>query len=378
VRKSILFLASHPMSLQTFMLPHIRRLDAFYDISLMANFEDGTVPAKLGLDIDIESLPIVRKIDGLRDIKALWFLFRFLRKKQFNAIHTITPKAAFIGMLASWAAGVPIRTHSFTGQVWANKKGLKRVVLKFFDKVTSILATDLLIDSPSQKDFLIKEGVVSNLNSDVLGSGSICGVNVDRFSQNERVKSEIRDELRTSVDAIVCLYLGRLNRDKGVLDLARAFAQVSDKHPLAELWVVGPDESDCYSEMHVLLGKAANSVKRIGFTSTPERYMQAADLFCLPSYREGFGSSVIEAAACGVPALASRIYGLTDAVVEGQTGWMHNAGDVQDLAEKLDYLLAAPAELALKGEAAREYVENYFAEEIVTDAMLQFYQKRLS
>ena len=378
MRKSILFLASHPMSLQTFMLPHIRRLDAFYDISLMANFEDGTVPAKLGLDIDIESLPIVRKIDGLRDIKALWFLFRFLRKKQFNAIHTITPKAAFIGMLASWAAGVPIRTHSFTGQVWANKKGLKRVVLKFFDKVTSILATDLLIDSPSQKDFLIKEGVVSNLNSDVLGSGSICGVNVDRFSQNERVKSEIRDELRTSVDAIVCLYLGRLNRDKGVLDLARAFAQVSDKHPLAELWVVGPDESDCYSEMQVLLGKAANSVKRIGFTSTPERYMQAADLFCLPSYREGFGSSVIEAAACGVPALASRIYGLTDAVVEGQTGWMHNAGDVQDLAEKLDYLLAAPAELALKGEAAREYVENYFAEEIVTDAMLQFYQKRLS
>jgi len=378
VRKSILFLASHPMSLQTFMLPHIRRLDAFYDISLMANFEDGTVPAKLGLDIDIESLPIVRKIDGLRDIKALWFLFRFLRKKQFNAIHTITPKAAFIGMLASWAAGVPIRTHSFTGQVWANKKGLKRVVLKFFDKVTSILATDLLIDSPSQKDFLIKEGVVSNLNSDVLGSGSICGVNVDRFSQNERVKSEIRDELRTSVDAIVCLYLGRLNRDKGVLDLARAFAQVSDKHPLAELWVVGPDESDCYSEMQVLLGKAANSVKRIGFTSTPERYMQAADLFCLPSYREGFGSSVIEAAACGVPALASSIYGLTDAVVEGQTGWMHNAGDVQDLAEKLDYLLAAPAELALKGEAAREYVENYFAEEIVTDAMLQFYQKRLS
>jgi len=378
VRKSILFLASHPMSLQTFMLPHIRRLDAFYDISLMANFEDGTVPAKLGLDIDIESLPIVRKIDGLRDIKALWFLFRFLRKKQFNAIHTITPKAAFIGMLASWAAGVPIRTHSFTGQVWANKKGLKRVVLKFFDKVTSILATDLLIDSPSQKDFLIKEGVVSNLNSDVLGSGSICGVNVDRFSQNERVKSEIRDELGVSTDAIVCLYLGRLNRDKGVLDLARAFAQVSDKHPLAELWVVGPDESDCYSEMQVLLGKAANSVKRIGFTSTPERYMQAADLFCLPSYREGFGSSVIEAAACGVPALASSIYGLTDAVVEGQTGWMHNAGDVQDLAEKLDYLLAAPAELALKGEAAREYVENYFAEEIVTDAMLQFYQKRLS
>ena len=105
--------------------------------------------------------------------------------------------------------------------------------------------------------------------------------------------------------------------------------------------------------------------------------MKAADLFCLPSYREGFGSSVIEAGACGVPALVSRIYGLTDAVVEGQTGWMHRAGDVQDLAQQLDYLFTNANELALKGKGARKYVETFFAEDIVTDAMLQFYRKRL-
>ena len=162
-----------------------------------------------------------------------------------------------------------------------------------------------------------------------------------------------------------------------MLDLAVAFAKVELTYPQAELWVVGPDEANWFEQMQVLLGDATNQVKRVGFTPEPERFMQAADLFCLPSYREGFGSSVIEAAACGVPALASRIYGLTDAVAEGLTGWMHEAGNVQDLAQQLNTLLANPAELAAKGQAARQYAETVFAEEAITVAMLQFYKKRL-
>jgi len=202
-------------------------------------------------------------------------------------------------------------------------------------------------------------------------------VDTERFSPNENVREVVRNELGVDSDVIVCLYLGRLNSDKGVLDLASAWAQVAEKHPNSELWVIGPDEADYFQQMQVILGKAISQVKRVDFTPTPERFMRAADLFCLPSYREGFGSSVIEAAACGVPTLASRIYGLTDAVAEGETGWMHKAGDVQELAQQLDRLLGNPAELALKGRSARSYVETYFAERIVTDAMCQFYQKRL-
>jgi len=105
--------------------------------------------------------------------------------------------------------------------------------------------------------------------------------------------------------------------------------------------------------------------------------MQAADLFCLPSHREGFGSSVIEAAACAVPALVSRIYGLTDAVAEGKTGWMHEAGNVKDLAQQLTSLLANSAELAEKGQAARQFVVTVFSEAEITGAMVRFYKKRL-
>jgi glycosyltransferase involved in cell wall biosynthesis len=252
-----------------------------------------------------------------------------------------------------------------------------RWLLKTADKCIAAMATDALVDSPSQRDFLIQQGVLTAAGSVVLVSGSICGVNTQRFSPNANARQAVRMELGSAPDALVCLYLGRLNRDKGVLDLATAFAQVAVKHPQAELWVVGPDEANWFEQMQALLGDAKHQVKRVGYTNEPERFMQAADLFCLPSYREGFGSSVIEAAACGVPALASRIYGLTDAVVEGQTGWMHEAGNVQDLANQLDALLQAPTQLQSRGEAARANVERVFEQSLITSAMLEFYEARL-
>jgi glycosyltransferase involved in cell wall biosynthesis len=274
-------------------------------------------------------------------------------------------------------ARVPIRVHTFTGQVWVTRQGPMRWVLKAADQCIAAFATDILVDSPSQRRFLIQEGVVSAQGSAVLGEGSICGVDTQRFRPSNLMRQQVRTEMGTDTDALVCLYLGRLNRDKGVLDLAAAFAEVASKHPKAELWVVGPDDDDMFAQMQSVLGACNHQVRRVGYTNEPERLMQAADLFCLPSYREGFGSSVIEAAACGVPALASRIYGLTDAVVEGQTGWMHEAGNVQDLAAQLDALLGSPAQLQSRGEAAKAHVEGVFEQSLITNAMWAFYKARL-
>jgi glycosyltransferase involved in cell wall biosynthesis len=252
-----------------------------------------------------------------------------------------------------------------------------RWLLKTADKCIAALATDVLVDSPSQRAFLIAEGVLTKANSCVLGAGSICGVDSVRFGLNPKGREEVRAELGSAADAIVCLYLGRLNRDKGVLDLAAAFAQVAGKHPKAELWVVGPDEGDMFTQMQTLLGECTQQIRWVGYTNEPERFMQAADLFCLPSYREGFGSSVIEAAACGVPALTSRIYGLTDAVVEGTTGWMHEPANTTDIAEKLDELLSKPDSLKEKGLAARAHAMAVFEQSLITTAMLEFYKTKL-
>ncbi len=377
MKYDIIFLTSHPMSAVAFMFPHLRVLQGNWRLQVLANTQETDLLQKRGLNLPVEFAPVERKIRPWADIRALWFLFKKFKTECPVAVHTLTPKAGLLGMCAAWLARVPVRVHTFTGQVWVTRQGLMRWALKTADKCVSALATDVLVDSASQRRFLIQEGVVSAQGSAVLGEGSICGVDTQRFIPNAHVRQQVRAEMGSGPDALVCLYLGRLNRDKGVLDLAAAFAQVATKHPKAELWVVGPDEDDMFGQMQSLLVTCSHQVRRVGYTNEPERFMQAADLFCLPSYREGFGSSVIEAAACGVPALASRIYGLTDAVVEGQTGWMHEASNVQDLAVQLDALFEAPTQLQIRGKAARANVEGVFEQSLITNAMLAFYKTRL-
>ena len=377
MRSRVVFVTSHPMSAVAFMLPHIKALNALEPVQVFANSKESTLLQQRGVDVPVNFMPIERPIAPWFDFQALWLLFWRFKNGRPQAVHTFTPKAGLLGMLAAWLARVPVRVHSFTGQVWVTRAGLTRWLFKAADKCIAAMATDVLVDSPSQRDFLVSEGIVTSRRSIVLGFGSISGVDIERFSPNKKVRKVVRRQLETADDAIVCLYLGRLNRDKGVLDIANAFAQIAHKHPKAELWVVGPDEGDYFERMMSLMGNSISRVKRVDFTLVPERFMQAADLFCLPSYREGFGSSVIEAAACGVPTLASRIYGITDALMEGKTGWMHRACDVQDLAQQLDRLLLNPDEIVARGRNAREYVKAYFREDIVTDAMLEFYKRRL-
>ena len=302
MKGKIVFIASHPMSIGSFLVPHISALRSLSNVDVYANISRA-VPYLQDMDLDISHVPILRKIHLFFDLIAVANLCFLFKKSRPAVVHTITPKAGLLGMLSAWLCGVPVRIHTFTGQVWATQTGLMRHLLRRLDKCIAWLATDVLVDSSSQREFLIKQGVLNSRQGEVLSFGSICGVNTKRFSPNFEVRNSVRHDMGTAADVLVCLYLGRLNRDKGVLDLAKAFACVGKKHPTAELWVVGPDEADYFHQMLPIMDEVINQVKRVDFTSSPERFMQAADLFCLPSYREGFGSSVIEAAACGVPAL---------------------------------------------------------------------------
>lgn len=377
MNSKIIFLASEPLSVVVFIFPHLRVLCSRFNLKVFANTKESDLLQKRGLDVVLGYAPVVRSIKPWADLKALWVLYRTFSAEKPNVVHTITPKAGLLGMAAAYLSGVPIRVHSFTGQVWVTRKGPMRSVLKIADKCIAALATDVLVDSPSQRDFLISEGVLTFQGSSVLGAGSICGVDTKRFHSNHSARSEVRTEMNSADDAIVCLYLGRLNRDKGVLDLAAAFANLSEKYPKAELWIVGPDEENIFPQMLKVMGAANAKVRRVGFTNEPERFMQSADLFCLPSYREGFGSSVIEAAACGVPALVSRIYGLSDAVIEDVTGWMHNPSDVEDLTRELSLILGNLHLLSKASSAAQEYANKYFAQHLITQAMLDFYDIKL-
>ena len=207
----------------------------------------------------------------------------------------------------------------------------------------------MLADSASQREFLVREGVVPAAKIQVLAQGSVCGVDGARFKPDAEARARLRAEWGIPADAVLFLYLGRLTRDKGLMDLARAFAEVPD----GWLAMVGPDEDGIAAELRDVSGGSAPRCLIRGYTDHPEQAMAAADVFMLPSYREGFGSTVIEAAACGVPAVASRIYGLTDAVAEGETGFLVPPRDPAALAARMRELAGNSQLRQHMGAAAR-------------------------
>ncbi len=276
-------------------------------------------------------------------------------------------------MVASRLARVPVRIHTFTGQVWVNLKGPKRLFLKTLDRVIARMASHILVDSPSQRDFLLDQKVIHKARSACLGEGSISGVDLSKFAPDMDVRDRVRKELQISVDQVMVVFIGRLKRDKGVLDLAKAIGRRSDNHIL--LLLVGPDEEDLEEEIMGVSGINMSRVKFISFTPNPELYIKASDILCLPSYREGFGSVVIEAAACAVPAIGTRIYGITDSIQDGRTGLLYEKGDISTLGTLLDKLACDKDLRTALGNNARERTEKVFSQDRLTSELMSLYGK---
>ena len=178
--------------------------------------------------------------------------------------------------------------------------------------------------------------------------------------------------------ANVILFLGRLKRDKGVLGLVEAFDVLSRSHEDIWLWIVGPDEDGLEDAIRSLCPHAAGRLRLYGYTRHAEHYMAAADVFFLPSYRESFGLAILEAAACAVPAVASRIYGITDAVDDDRTGILFSYGDIADLQLSLKRILLDDAWREELGKAAYERATSEFSSERIVGLWLDFYSSLLS
>lgn len=375
--KKICFVTAAPLTLRAFMRNHLLHLLDKHEVSAVADFTPDDLSGDWLPGVQLVPIAIPRNINPIADLQALWHLVRHLRSQHPDAVHSVTPKAGLLTMAAARLAGVPERIHCFTGQVWATRRGISRMLLKGADRLIVINANHILTDSRSQRHFLEEEGVLRKGYAEVLGEGSISGVDLERFHPDKAMRIKIRDEIGIPQHARLLLFLGRLNRDKGVLDLAKAFARLFDNDENAWLAMVGPDEAGIGAQFEQLCGSAIDRVRRIDYTPAPEHYMAAADLFVLPSYREGFGSVVIEAAACGIPTVASRIYGLTDAVVEGVTGLLHPPGDIGSLYNHLAHLCADDSLCRDMGEKARARAIENFSMESVTGDLLAYYDKIL-
>lgn len=378
-RVRLCYVVSSEMTVAAFLKHHIVAATAAgYDVSVVANTRDHTFLTRLGLSVALYPIGIIRSIVPWRDALALLSLYRLFRKQGFDIVHSVSPKAGVLAMLSARMCGVPNRIHTFTGQVWVTRAGFERWLLRRADVMLARLTTRALVDSPSQRNFLIAQGVIRADKIELVGKGSICGVDSERFCPNTEARCAVRRKLGIPECALLLLYLGRFSREKGLLDLVKAFAILSREYEELHLLLVGPDEEDLGGKLaEICTGSKAN-FHLVGYTSQPELYMASADIFCLPSYREGFGTAIIEAAAVGIPSLASRIYGITDSVVDGKTGLLHTAGDVNDIVRMLKVLLLDTRKRLEMGVSARRRAVSEFSHLALSRELLLFYKKLVS
>lgn len=308
-------------------------------------------------------LQLERKAAGLADVRALFALCRVFRAIRPDIVHSIMPKAGLLAAFAGFLCRVPVRMHTFTGQVWATQSGPVRWLFRSLDSLIVRMNTLCMTDSRSQSQFLLEQGIpASGPILPVLADGSLSGIDTDRFHPDALIRARIRRELGIPTDAPVFLYLGRLSRDKGIINLAEAFAMLKDVS--THLILAGPDEGVLPEALSILSG-CRDRVHVTGFVEAPEQMFMAADVFCLPSRREGFGSVVIEAAACGIPTIGTRIPGLVDAIEDEETGLLCEVDNARDLASCMEVMLKDPSQRHLIGEQARLRAQRLFGANVL-------------
>lgn len=376
-KKKICFVVAVPGTAQSFLKDHIKALAKDYDVYLVANLENSPDFEFEGLK-GVHHVSIVRNISIAKDCKAVLDLAAYFRKMKFDAVHSVTPKAGLVTALAARMVGIRHRIHIFTGQVWATRSGMMRRMLKSIDRLIATNNNHILVDGESQRQFLIAEGVVSDRKSKVLGAGSICGANTVRFTPEENIRLQQRTLMNIPDDKAVFTFMGRLNRDKGIYELLSAFNDLAKTSPDAFLLIFGRDEENCLSKINEYTNiHAGDNYLYFGPTSTPQLSLQAADVFCLPSYREGFGMSVVEASCLGLPVICSDAYGLADTMVDNETGLRCKVADVPTLVEAMKYLYDHPDERQRMGKNGRNRVLELFTGEKIVGAWCDFYKSIL-
>jgi len=353
--------------------------EAGIQVDLISSYEPLIEKVKAHTDLPFIPVKIPRDIQFVGDVAATWRLWRVFRVGRYGIVHTSTPKAGVLGMLAAWLARVPVRLHTFTGQRWVTTRGVLRAVLRTCDRLIVKLATRVYADSPSQRDFLIEEQIVRPGKIRVIHQGCLGGINPERFSRRRFIEEapELASERGIGQDSIKIVFVGRVTCDKGIRELVEAFVSLHEEQPDIELILVGPYEPDLdpLPEATARIIDSHSAIHAVGFCAQPQRFLVLGDIFCIPSYREGFGTVVIEAAAMGLPAVGTRIPGLVDSIDDGQTGILVEPRNVEELKKGLCLLAEDPALRTRMGEAARARARSDFGYRVIADAVIEEYKE---
>lgn len=325
--------------------------------------------------VKVIEVPIERRISVFRDLKSLMRMISVFRKEKPFMVHSMTPKAGMLCMLAGWLTRVPRRVHTFTGLVWPTSTGLKRRILMATDWLTCACATHIIPEG---------KGVMNDLQSHitkkpmkVLGYGNVRGVDMEKFSRRQEVEEMAKGIKKEEIFTFI--FVGRIVGDKGVNELVSAFAELHKKYEKTRLLLVGRFEK----ELDPLKAETLNVIdKHISIESLGPKYgdellayYAASDCFVFPSYREGFPNTVMEAGAMGLPSIVTDINGSREIIMDGKNGVIIPSKDVEALYNAMEEMITNSDKTKEYADNAREMIASRFERGFVCKCLYDFYEE---
>lgn len=369
-----------PMSLNAFCAGMLKELSEKYEVIALSSpgEEMDIVSSREG--VRTIAVPMERHIAIMKDIKSLFSLFRIFQKEKPTMVHSMTPKAGLLCMLAAWLSRVPIRVHTFTGLVFPTAIGLKRRILMFTDWLTCTCATHIIPEGEGVKNDLLQNGI-TNKPLKVLGYGNVRGVDMNKYSRRPEVMDIVIQKSLKLQKTFTFLFVGRIVKDKGINELCDAFDRLHKRNSQTRLILVGPyeDNLDPISEESRKIIKDNDAIEAAGPKRGDEllAYYAAADCFVFPSYREGFPNTVLEAGAMGLPSIVTDINGSREIIKQDQNGIIVPSKDAQALYDSMKRMIEDKNGRDKMASNARKMIANRFEQSFVRKCLYDFYDEIL-
>lgn len=376
-RKKIIRMTTVGLSLDVFCRGLLRELTdtGAYEVVALSSPDDSLARVSEREGVRGIGVAMRRDIAPLSDLRALWQLIRVMRRERPAMVHTMTPKAGLLGMLAARIAGVPVRVHTFTGLLFPTSKGLRRLLLKTTDRITCAAASHIVPEGEGVKADIEAAGITSKPLR-VLGHGNVRGVDLAHYSPTPALEEEaraLRASLGIPAGATALVFIGRLVGDKGLRELAEAVAGRD-----CYLIMVGAPEGGNDDIDPAIFGDDGRVIFTDGWVDDVRPWLMAADALIFPSYREGFPNVVLEAGAMGRPSIVTDINGSREIITDGVNGFVVPPREAAPLGRAIDRFLAlGPAERRAMGEAARADVERRFEQTYVRGCLKEYYREIL-
>lgn len=317
-----------------------------------------------------------RDISVWKDIRSLWKIWRVLRKYRFDIVHVHTPKAGLLGMIAATLAGVKVRIYHMHGLTYTTRTGLNRKILYFSEKLTCLLSHKTYAVSSSLLKYVVDDGIIPKQKIRLIQNGSINGLDCDtRFNRTRYPDSKLHNTYGINENDFVLGFVGRIVRDKGIVELVEAYRALKKSYDHVKMLVVGQLENvdslpkDVWREI-----EEDDCIIYVGSVDNPAPYYSLMDVLVLPTYREGFGLVAIEAMAMGVPVIASRVLGCVDTIEHGKNGFLVPAQNVEQIVEKVQFYMENNEDRDRHGDYGRSMVKQKYDQSAIWKDQLRDYQ----